>query len=104
MVLAVAGVLLALFLYSLFQTAQSNYALQTELNGARDSVYALQVQKAELEGLKQYLQTDEYIEGVARQQFGLVRPGEIAVAVDAPGLSQALRQPGERWWEALFGR
>lgn len=104
MVLVVAGVLLGLFLYSLFQTAQSNYHLQAEVDSTRQRVYELEVQQAELDGLKAYLATDEYIEGVARQQFGLVKPGEVAVVVDAGGFSQPPRRPGERWWEALFGR
>jgi hypothetical protein len=41
---------------------------------------------------------------VARSQFGLVRPGETAVVVDAPPAATPTTTPGERWWESLFSR
>ena len=48
--------------------------------------------------------TDEYLETVARTQFGLVRPGETAVVVDGPVRPRPERTAGQRWWEALFAR
>ena len=46
----------------------------------------------------------EYLETVARTQFGLVRPGETAVVVDGPVRPRPERTAGQRWWEALFAR
>lgn len=104
MVFAVAVVLLGLFLYSMVQTAAQTYQLRQAERELYHEVVRLRAERAELEGLLAYTQSDEYIEAFARQQFGLVRPGETLVEVDAPPVPrhQQLR-PGERWWQALFG-
>lgn len=104
MVLAVASLLLALFFYSAMQTAAQTYRLHDERRDLTQQVEVLQRQKAELEGLREYLASDEYIESVARSQFGLVRPGETAVVVDAPLAPTPTPRPGQRWWESLFSR
>ena len=103
-VLAVAVLLLGLFIYAAVQTAQNTFVLNERQTLAQAEVYELRRQKAELEGLREYLTSDEYIEAVAREQFGLVRPGETAVIVEAPESTEPVREPGESWWEALFGR
>lgn len=103
-VLAVALSFLGLFLYSAAQTAVHGYATQQERRELTAQVDVLRRQRAELTGLREYLSSDEYIEAVARTQFGLVRPGEIAVNVDAPTAPLPERRPGQRWWEALFAR
>jgi len=101
-VLAVALLLLALFTYSTLQTLRSTVQLNERRERLQEEVYDLRRQRAELEGLRRYLQSDEYIEAVARDRFGLVMPGEIAVTVDAPSSPRPEREAGERWWEALF--
>jgi hypothetical protein len=58
-----------------------------------------------LEALKEYLNSEEYIETVAREQLGLVREGETGfvaistVPVPTPGAGQA---PPELWWDVLI--
>ncbi|HRC62872.1 MAG: septum formation initiator family protein [Dehalococcoidia bacterium] len=104
MVLAVAALLLGLFVYAAAQTATQTYRLHDERRTLAQQVEVLRKQKAELEGLREYLASDEYVESVARSQFGLVRPGETAVVVDSPAEPAPTRTPGERWWESLFSR
>lgn len=107
MVFAVAALLLGLFLYAGVQTASHTFRLQSEVDDLQVEVYDLRVQRAELEGLREYLRSDEYVEAVARAEFGLVRAGETAVVVDAAGddhPERPTREPGQRWWEALFDR
>lgn len=104
MLLVVAALLLALFAYSALQTAAHTYGLRELERSLQADVLELREQRAELEGLSEYLRSDEYIEGVARTQFGLVRPGETAVSVDGPPSPQTPVQPGERWWQTLFER
>ncbi len=104
MVLAVAALLLGLFLYAATQTATQTYRLHDERRDLTHQVELLRQQKAELEGLREYLASDEYAESVARSQFGLVRPGETAVVVDAPIAPIPEAVPGQRWWESLFSR
>jgi cell division protein FtsB len=103
-VLAVAALFLALFLYSAVQTAAQTYRLHEERRSLTYEIDELRRQRAELQGLREYLASDEYLETVARTQFGLVRPGESAVLVDGPTQPQPERAAGQRWWEALFAR
>ncbi len=103
-VLAVALLFLGLFLYSAAQTAVHGHATEQERRELARQVDVLLRQRAELKGLREYLSSDEYLEAVARTQFGLVRPGETAVSVDAPTAPLPERKPGQRWWEALFAR
>jgi len=104
MVLAVASLLVGLFLYAAAQTATQTYRLHDERRVLAHEVDALRLQRAELLGLREYIASDEYIEAMARAQFGLVRLGETAVLVDAPGTAAPERRPGQRWWEVLFAR
>lgn len=102
MVLAVALLLLGLFLYAMGQTAVQAHRLGQRERDVFAEVEQLRHQQAELQGLLTYLKSDEYIEGFARQQFGYVKPGETLVEVTAPAAQKEQRRPGERWWEAAF--
>ena len=70
----------------------------------------LQRQRERLETIRDYLKTDEYIEGVARRVLGLVRPGETLVVVSSSATAtpasqaDAQEQHDQRpWWEQLYG-
>ena len=103
MVVAVVLLLIGLFVYAAFQTAVQSHRLQLQERVLRDDIAQQQQQRAELEGLSKYINSDEYIEAVARTEFGLVLPGEIAIVVEAPVVPLVDRAPGERWWEPLVG-
>ena len=103
MVVAVVLLLIGLFVYAAFQTAVQSHRLQLQERVLRDDIAQQQQQRAELEGLSKYINSDEYIEAVARTEFGLVLPGEIATVVEAPVVPLVDRAPGERWWEPLVG-
>jgi len=102
-VLAVALLLVGLFLYATVQTAAQSYRLHREERALELELATLRRQYTELQGLLVYVESHEYIEAFARQQFGLVRPDEIAVDVEGRGVWTDARRPGQRWWEALFG-
>jgi cell division protein FtsB len=102
MVLAVAALLFGLFVYSLLQTTASSARLNEQQRTLQAEVAVLQREKADLEGLRAYLATDEYIEAVARSEFGLVRHGETAVLVQAPPQPEAEAKQARRWWQELF--
>lgn len=103
MVIAVALLLIGLFVYAGFQTAVQNHRLQLQERVLRDDIAQQQQQRAKLEGLSSYINSDEYIEAIARTEFGLVLPGEVAIVVEAPVVPLADRAPGQRWWEPLVG-
>jgi cell division protein FtsB len=99
--------------YTLF-SAVSDALLSRELNrdeGAlKGEITTLDRQQQELEAIRDYLTTSDYIEGVARRVLGLVRPGETLVVV-SPGTAAtptpaAEEGPGEAasrpWWERLY--
>ncbi len=103
MVFVVALLLMGLFVYAAFQTAAQSHRLQLQDRALRAEIADLHAQHAELEGLRAYIESDEYVEAFARERFGLVMPGETVVEVEAPVVPRPERRPGERWWESLFG-
>ena len=83
--------------------------LEREEQRLQRDVARLQRQQVELEAIREYLKTDEYVEGVARHTLGLVRPGEtlviISSAVPVTPTPEASTEDGtRRWWELLYGQ
>lgn len=64
-------------------------------------IVALRAQAKQLAALIAYLDSDAYIERTAREDLGMVRPGEEAFAVHAPARSglEIRRSP---WWANLL--
>jgi cell division protein FtsB len=85
-----------------------SYRLASDEARLRQEVEALERQKDQLLQIRDYLRTDEYIEFMARRVFGLVKPGETLVVVNAPASEGAAKaapdQTGLTWWQRLFGR
>lgn len=79
--------------------------LSAQENQLQAQIEQIQGRQQRLEALKQYLNTDEYIEAVAREQLGLVRQGEIGfVGISTqPTPTPAPGQPGPQlWWDVLI--
>jgi len=63
----------------------------------------LQSRYERLQALEQYLNSDEYVESVAREQLGLVKEGEtafIAISSQPTATPASGEEPG-LWWEKL---
>ena len=74
----------------------------------QQEIAELDRQEIALQAIRDYLQTDEYIEGVARRTLGLVRPGESLVIVSSsadatPTPDSQTHEAGLPWWEKLYG-
>lgn len=78
---------------------------------AQEKLLALRGENSHLEAEVAALQSDVEVERLAREQFGLVRPGEIAYVVVSPEGEEAvaaeaeptLDRPGEQpWWRDLW--
>ncbi len=104
----VAGYLL----FSAANRALQTYRLAGQEQRVRSEIAELRRQHRQLVALREYLRSDEYIEGVARRLLGLVRPGEKLVIVSGPEPTPVADEektpehqaaPGQHWWEALFG-
>lgn len=70
----------------------------------RQQIAALESRQERLLQIRDYLRMDEYVEFMAQRVFGLARPGETLVIVDAPAAEAAADEGrGLTWWEQLFG-
>jgi cell division protein FtsB len=81
-----------------------SYRLSSQESELQAQVRQLEQHYDQLLQIRDYLRTDEYVEFMARRVFGLVKPGEKLVIVDAPPAAQGEEEPGIPWWQRLFGR
>lgn len=63
-------------------------------------VAQLETRRQQLEELRRYLRTDAYIEWAARQELGLVKPGEVGVVIISP--QRDPDPPLGPWWQRLL--
>ena len=93
------------FVFSAGNNLVSNFRLVGEEQRLEAEVGELQTERDQLEQIREYLRSDEYVEFMARRVFGLVKPGEKLVVVDAPHPPA----PDDKdlkdlsWWQRLFG-
>ncbi len=105
--LIVAGALLIVGFLALStgRNVVHHYQLRQDERDLRAELRQLDADAEDLAAVRQYLESDEYIEDVARRVIGLVRPGETLVIVAGsepvatPTLVTSLGQP---WWKTLF--
>jgi cell division protein FtsB len=86
-----------------------NYRLVQEEDQLRRDIAELDQEHDQLVAVRDYLESDEYVEDVARRVLGLVRPGETLVIVSSSApvapTPTALAEPNsgaEPWWKDLF--
>jgi len=81
-----------------------------EVSAAEDKLDAIVEETAVLEARIRALQTPEEVERLAREQFGLVMPGEIGYVVVTPPWEndesapeqQAAPQQDRSWWQGVW--
>ncbi|MGQ9573332.1 MAG: FtsB family cell division protein [Dehalococcoidia bacterium] len=117
MLLATAVVVVYL-LFTAASNAIQTFQLGQDEDRLRDEVQGLEQRYNRLSALRDYLNSDEYIEWVARHELGLVGPGETGIIVlssPTPVASQGEGQEGQgspagqeqqrfRWWEDIIGQ
>jgi cell division protein FtsL len=118
--LRVAAVLVVpLLLYALVATGQKaadNYRLNREADGLRAEIVGLQTDNLQLQRELELARTDTAIETIAREQLGLVRPGDHPIVLvsrtaqpaSPPGSTPAESPPPARpiwrqWWDYFLG-
>jgi cell division protein FtsB len=85
--------------------AVRSYQLHQREDRLRGEVRELQARYDRLQSLKEYLNSDEFIEAAAREQLGLVHEGETGfVAISSqPAPTPAPGDPHpELWWDILI--
>ena len=108
--LAVATLALVLYLgvLTLMKTLQT-YGTYQEADRLRADIGHLQDRYAELEALRDYERSDDFVEQMARRELNLIKPGETAVIVIAPTpapvqASAPAPEPETPWWRSLWAR
>jgi len=108
-VLLASALVVGYFLFRASGSGLQSYRLAGQEQQIRREIAELERQHEELTVLREYLRSDEYIEGVARRVLGLVKPGETLVIVSGPddqgegAVGEESDRPSQPWWEALFG-
>lgn len=108
------AVVVVYLLFTAGSNAISTFQLRQDEASMSDEVQKLDEHYRQLSALRDYINSDEYIEWAARRQLGLVRSGEIGIIVQPlaspmpPAESEGEEgtqpgQPPQRWWEALIG-
>ncbi len=75
----IAGFFLVLLLISFFAHFQKLYVLQGEIKDIKIQLQELTEKNEELKAQLRQAQSDAYIEQVAREKLGLVKPGESRI-------------------------
>jgi len=105
LLLALAGLAFFYFSFMGIEKSVRLYQLLRQEERVQQELASLDWDYQRLQALREYFNTDEYIESQARRILGWVRPGEKGIIVITPSGEgeepQALR-PGLRWWEAFF--
>jgi len=110
----VLAMVLVALLISSFYPARTLIAKRNQVAAMKRTSASLDYQIADLRRQRDWLQTDEAVQEIARSTLGMVEPGETAFAV-VPGRSFApvarsvaaasrpVAQPGAltRWWRAF---
>jgi len=91
-------------LMSAGNTFLHSYRLVGDENRLQDEVDDLREQRDQLIQIRDYLNTTEYVEFMARRVFGLVKPGEKLIVVDAPPPEPGEERDDLTWWQRLFGQ
>lgn len=102
-IILVASLIVAGYLaFSAGNNLLNSYRLADDESRLREAIAELERQEDQLLQIRDYLRTDEYVEFMARKVFGLVKPGETLVVIDAPDPVATETETGTTWWERLF--
>ena len=82
---------------SIASNALPDLRLSRQETALRAEIRRLEEREARLQALRSYMESDEFVEAVAREN-GFVRPGEIAVVQLGPGAEPEALKPGDPWW------
>lgn len=115
LIIFIGFVILIFVALALSKEIYRRYQINQEIKSIKEEIERLEKRNQELQALVDYLNSDSYKEIQARQNLGLQKPGEQAVAVQPapPNLdveAQTLNHEEEKnllnpqkWWNYFFG-
>ena len=104
-----AALAVGYFIFTAVGDALLSQRLNRDEQRLQQEIASLEQDQAQLQAIRDYLRTDEYVERVARRVLSLVRPGETLVIVSSnvQPTPAATPQPDaaapDSWWERLYG-
>lgn len=104
-----AALAVGYFIFTAVGDALLSQRLNRDEQRLQQEIDSLEQDQAQLQAIRDYLRTDEYVERVARRVLSLVRPGETLVVVSSnvQPTPAATPQPDgaqpDSWWEQLYG-
>lgn len=113
-----AVLVVPLLLYVLVATGQKaldNYRLNRDADALRAEIRSLRTDNIQLQQQIELARTDTAIETIAREQLGLIKPGDHAVVLVAQAAQSTAAAPAatsapppslppwRQWWDYLFG-
>ena len=104
LILLAAAAMVVYFLASGAANLVRSHQLTQEESNLQSEIDDLESRYERLTALEAYLESDEYIEAIAREQLGLVKPGETAF-IAIPTQPSPAPEPGsttDLWWEVLL--
>jgi cell division protein FtsB len=109
LIIILAAVAVGYFAFSAISDALLSQRLSQDEQQLHDQIDQLSQRQQELTAIRDYLKTDAYVEGVARQVLGLVRPGQTLFVVNSDAPPTPVPTPGaatnatpQTWWERLY--
>lgn len=105
MVIGIAALIAVYFLFTFVGNTIKGRQLDLQEEALNSEIRVQQERYQELQALEQYLKSDEYIEAVAREQLGLVKPGEtafIAIPTEPSPTPDPNAPSSDLWWETLI--
>jgi cell division protein DivIC len=102
-VFCVTALIVVYFLATFAVNFVRDRQLGEQESGVQAEIDELRERNERLTDLEEYLNSDEYIETIAREELGLVKEGEIGfVAISSqPAPTPAPGEP-RLWWEVLI--
>lgn len=105
-VIMMTAVIVGYFLVTGATTALHSRSLSEREDQLRADIGQLERRYDRLGALQEYLDSEEYIEAVAREQLGLVREGESSIVViptePEAGAAAQPEDDNDLWWETLI--
>jgi hypothetical protein len=100
LVLVVAGFISVYFGFTIVGNGIHQYELDRENTQLEQRIHSAQGEVARLQALQEWMQSDAFVEAMARQQ-GMVRSGDHPISVSAP-VATPTAASGREWWERYF--
>jgi len=97
LVLIASGFISMYFGVTIFGNALHQYQLDRQNTQLEQRILVAQHDGARLKALRDWMQSDDFVETMARQQ-GLVKPGDHQILVAAPTPASTPVATGQ-WWE-----